>query len=182
MNTKPKRVFIWFVAIGAVLIALIVWFWKRPSDTKPPPDIVVSNAETPSLTNGAATGTHEQAGASKLNAPLAPQNPVSNPPVQPKAQQAKEGLAALNDEDVVFFGKVTDQFGSPVGSASVSGVIQVNNGVREGTDRLSLTTDSEGIFIVSGHKGKNLGITVKKTGYVMATTNTSFVYSRLWPE
>ena len=94
----------------------------------------------------------------------------------------REGLATLNDEQIVLYGCVKDQFDSPVADASVLGVIQVNNGVRVGTDRLSLTTDARGEFSISGYKGKNLGITIKKTGYVMATTNTSFVYSLLWPE
>jgi hypothetical protein len=94
----------------------------------------------------------------------------------------KEGLAELNDEDVVLYAKVIDQFGGPVASATVTGSVQVNNGTREGSDKISLTTDANGSFTISGYKGKALGIWVKKTGYVMATTNTRFVYSLLWHE
>jgi hypothetical protein len=94
----------------------------------------------------------------------------------------KEGLAKFNDDDVVLHGKVTDQFGSPVANAVVSGIIQVNNGIRVGTDRMSTTTDGGGLFTINGFTGKNLGVNITKTGYVLATTSTSFVYSHLWPE
>ncbi len=94
----------------------------------------------------------------------------------------KEGLAEFNDEDVVLYGKVIDQFGSPVANATVTGSVQVNNGSRVGADKIALTTDANGMFTVSGYKGKALGIYVTKAGYVMATTNTRFIYSLLWSE
>jgi hypothetical protein len=94
----------------------------------------------------------------------------------------REGLTKLNDDDVVLHGRVVDQFGSPVANAVVSGIIQVNNGTRVGTDRMSTVTDSSGLFTLSGYRGKNLGVNITKAGYVLATTSTSFVYSHLWPE
>jgi len=91
-------------------------------------------------------------------------------------------LAALNDEQVVLYGRVIDQSDSPVGGATVVGSIQVNNGTRVGADAISLSTDANGLFTISGYTGKALGIKITKPGYVMATTNTRFVYSLLWPE
>ena len=104
------------------------------------------------------------------------------PPTQTKAERAKEALATLNDEDVVLYGRVTDQFDMPVAGAEVSGSIQVNNSARVGADKIALVTDANGLFTISGYKGKALGVNASKPGYVMATTNTRFVYSRLWSE
>jgi hypothetical protein len=77
---------------------------------------------------------------------------------------------------------VIDQSNSPVVGARVLGTIQVNNGTRVGTDRVSTTTAGDGSFKFSGYKGKNLGVNISKVGYALATTHTSFVYSHLWPE
>ena len=103
------------------------------------------------------------------------------PLLLPRELETKMGLAALNDEQVVFYGCVSDQFGRPVNGATVSCTIHVNNGTRVGTERFSLRTDAKGTFTVSGYKGKTLGIALVKEGYVMATVETSFVYSHLWP-
>jgi hypothetical protein len=91
-------------------------------------------------------------------------------------------LATYNDEDIFMRGQVIDQFGSPVPGAIVSAIIGVNNGKRVGQDRLSTVTDINGLFTIGGRKGKDMGITVIKSGYVLADTNTYFVYSHLWPE
>lgn len=99
-----------------------------------------------------------------------------------KPEQAKEGLAALNDQEIVFWGKVIDQFGAPVSDAAIAGSIQINNGARSGVDRFSLVSDANGMFVINGRRGKALGIYVSKSGYALATTNTWFVYSALWPE
>jgi hypothetical protein len=88
----------------------------------------------------------------------------------------------LNDEDIVFYGHVIDQFDSPVANANVAATIQVNNGIREGSDRISLSTDANGSFTISGYNGKGLGIMIKKPGYALAAKDTTFVYSHLWPE
>lgn len=94
----------------------------------------------------------------------------------------REVLTALNDEEIVFYGRAVDQFDAPVANATVVGSIQINNGVRVGTDTISQVTDENGRFSISGYHGKNLGVSVRRDGYVIATTNTSFVYSYLWSE
>ncbi len=119
-------------------------------------------------------------------------NPIIAPVVTKTANQIlspedkdrlkHEGLSSLNDQEIILYGQALDQFNLPVAGAEVDGVIQVNNGVREGTDRLKLLTDADGRFNISGHNGKNLGITIKRIGYILATTNTSFNYSLLWPQ
>lgn len=149
------------------------------------PSATETNVAQASLPKSAEIPKHENAsgtGASNGTAPsnASPQSPP--PPLSPKAQQAKEGLAAFNDEPVVFYGKVVDQFNTPVPNATIDSTVEVNDGTRVGEDKFSLTSDANGAFSINGYKGKSLGIRVKKPGYVMATTDTRFVYSRLWPE
>ena len=91
------------------------------------------------------------------------------------------GLATQNHEKIEFYGRLVDQFSAPVARATVTGYIQVNSGFRSGADEVKTSTDADGFFQFKGHRGKTLGITPIKPGYVLATTDTSFVYSKLWP-
>jgi hypothetical protein len=93
----------------------------------------------------------------------------------------REGLARWNDREIVLHGRVVDQFGSPVASADVAGSVRVRNASRVGVDRFSLATDAAGSFEIKGYKGESLGVWVSKKGYALATTNTLFIYSLLWP-
>ncbi len=171
----------WFVIIVAVLIALVIWLGKKKSAETP---LVVSPATNVAPPAVAVTNPPANAPAHS-NAPVtqaAPGTPIPTAPTENKEQQMREGLAGLNNEDIVFYGKVSDQFGSPVANAKVAASVRVNNGTRVGVDRFPLSTDENGSFTINGHKGENLGIWITKGGYVMATTSTLFIYSYLWPE
>jgi hypothetical protein len=176
---KTRRLFLWLFIIVAVLAVVVVWYNNRQAKT---------SVRTPTENNIATTADQPVLEANRTNANVPVQATVvvetnhPMPPMKDKGEQMKEGLAKLNDNEVVFYGRVIDQFGSPVPDATVSGIVQVNNGTRVGTDRMSTTTDGNGLFTISGYKGKNLGIQVAQSGYIMATTNTSFIYSYLWPE
>jgi len=178
---KIRRSIFWFVAIVAVLIALALWLGKKKPTETPLVVSPATNVAPPAVTAASLSASAPV----HSNAPVAqavPSAPVPTTPSQSKEQQMRTGLAELNDEDVVLYGRVIDQFGSPVVGAAIKGSIQVNNGTRVGADKISLVTDGNGFFTVSGYKGKALGINVSKAGYVLATTNTRFVYSLLWPE
>ena len=173
---KIRASIIWFVAIVAMLIALILWFGKKKS--------VEAHMVGSPATNVAPSTVAMTSPPIHSNAPVAQAAPISSipsPPIESKEQQMREELAGLNEENIVLFGRVIDQFDAPVASATVTGTIQVNNGTRVGNDKISMTTDGNGLFSISGYKGKALGISVSKPGYVMATTNTHFIYSLLWP-
>jgi len=166
-------------------MVLVVWLGGKPTETPSPIMAATNVVPQPSTARAIAATSQPKSAAIPTTAPaarVAPGAPTSTPPSRTKAEQMKEGLGELNDEDIVFYGKVLDQFGSPVGNAKVAGSVQVNNGTREGVDKCSLVTDGNGLFTISGYKGKTLGIWITKNGYVMATTKTSFVYSHLWPE
>lgn len=174
---KVRRLVILVVIISVVFFALVIWLRKKSTETASS-SIAGSNAEPSFSTERATTELRprEPASGDQTNARLA------SPQMETKGEQMRQGLAELNNEDVLFYGRVIDQFGLPVPNARVIGNIQVNDGTRVGTDIVSRTTDADGFFTINGYKGKALGINVTKGGYVLATTNTRFVYSLLWPE
>jgi hypothetical protein len=175
---KIRRSLFWFIFIVVVLIVAVLWM-KKSHLVQPVPTAAIE-------TNGAPLAGTGPSILFKTNTPPASQDASSTTvpmlPLQSKEQQMREGLAELNDEDIVLYGRVMDQFASPVPGAQIAASIQVNNGTRVGADKISLVTDGNGFFTISGYKGKALGINVSKAGYVLATTNTRFVYSLLWPE
>lgn len=179
MKARPPIILL--VAATAVVIGIVLWLGRRKSMDAPLNDSV-QTANIPIAT----TAMNSQSGAAvQTNTPVAQSpasSPVSTPSSETREQQLRNELAAYNEADIVLRAQVVDQFGSPVSGATVSAVIGVNNGNRVGQDRLSTSTDSNGFFTISGRKGKDMGITVIKSGYVLADTNTYFVYSQLWPE
>lgn len=175
-----RRSIVLFIAIVAALIALVLWYGKRKSAETPNALIETNAMSAPTVSNVPASS------ADHTNMSLAQVDPNGKPAPSPsqvesKEQQMRAGLAELNDEDIVLYARVIDQFGSPVVGAAVTGSIQINNGTRVGGDTVSLATDGNGFFTISGYKGKALGINVSKAGYILASTNTYFIYSLLWP-
>jgi hypothetical protein len=177
---KIRRPILWLCVVVLMLLLLIVRQSELPSklsltalnDTNSSSPLVERISAQPSRHAGeTATATNPRAATTNIV-----------PPTQTKDQRRLEGLANLNDEEIVLYGRVIDQSGSPVSDANVAGTIQVNNGIREGSDKISLSTDANGLFTITGYKGKGLGIMIKKTGYALATKDTTFVYSHLWPE
>jgi hypothetical protein len=94
----------------------------------------------------------------------------------------KEGLAALNDVPIVFYGKLEDQFGNPVAGAQIAGNTIIYNGMRAGAEHVSVTSDAKGFFQINAGKGESLGIMPRKEGYALATVRTEFKYSYMYPE
>jgi hypothetical protein len=174
MNIRPSIIL--FVSFVAVLIALLLWLHNKKPEATP-----IAKFPTNGIPQSGATVVHVVAPpATHSNAPSTPNGISVSPTMPPKDQQMRQQLSELNNEDIVFNGKVVDQFASPVPGATVAASIQVNDGTRVGTDEISLTTDAGGSFKVSGYKGKALALRVTKPGYVMAMANTRFVYSLLW--
>ncbi len=177
---KIRSSIIWLIIITALLLAFIIWHGGRNNksalhsvETGTRSSSVLGFKAKKNILDSVPTVTADALEANVTNI---------LPVLQTSAQKMQEGLATLNDNEIFLYGMVQDQFGMPVANATVSGIIQVNNGIRTGTDRIAITTDANGLFTISGYKGKNLGIHVVKSGYVMAATNISFIYSFLWPE
>lgn len=100
-----------------------------------------------------------------------------------KNGQMRQGLRTYNHVEIEVHGKVVDQYGVPISGALITGGVSVNDGFKAGTVLTSNTvTDANGLFGISGYKGKRIGITVAKEGYAFIYTNASLKFSYLWPE
>jgi hypothetical protein len=91
-------------------------------------------------------------------------------------------LAQLNDVDIVFNGRLEDQFGNAVSDAEIKFDIPFNNGQSVGTSRGAVTADENGFFSIAGYKGKSLSIIPVKAGYALASSNNGDIYSYMWPD
>lgn len=172
---RRKQIAIVSLIFVLVVVALFAWYERtRLASSKAFDD--VSGQVRSDLTNSLSG----QVSSTNLPKPKSSRGISPEPPS--KVDLAKEGLGSLNDKEIVFYGKVIDQSDAPVSDAAIAGSIQINDGARSGVDRVSGVSDAKGMFVISGHKGKALGVNVSKSGYVVATTNTWFVYSALWPE
>jgi hypothetical protein len=96
-----------------------------------------------------------------------------------KEQETLEVLSTQNDVPIVFYGRLEDQFGSPVSGAQIAAGVRIYNGIRSTVERFSIASDGNGFFQINHGKGESLGILPSKTGYALATTGTSFKYSHL---
>jgi hypothetical protein len=175
---KIRRSILWFIVIIAMLIALVLWFGKK----QPKEAQLAVSTETNALPP-AATAQRQQVGTpspATAGAPVAA-NMVA-PATPDKGEQIKEGLAKLNDVPIEFYGKLEDQFGSPVAGAQIAASIRIYNGVQSTAERLTVLSDANGFFQVKSGNGESLGLWPRKEGYTLATTGTEFKYSYMYAD
>jgi hypothetical protein len=171
---KIRRSIFFLIVVAVVLIALMLWYGlKKPVET-PPTASVETNLTPPTAT---ASGT-------PMGVPLhtTPARIATNTTIPPrdKGEEIKQGLAALNDAPIAFYGKLEDQFGSPVVGAQIAANERIYNDVQSTVEHLTTMSDGNGMFQIKGGKGESLGIMPKKEGYVLATTGTEFKYSYMY--
>lgn len=177
---KIRRSILWGCIGAVVVLMLVIWFARRPTNT--PVEIITA----PDATEPAPGQSRQQIpSSSRTNAqtvtPGAPATSVSPPPsTNNKVERMREVLSSLNDMPIVFYGKVEDQFGNPVAGAEITGHTIIYNGVTAGIDRYSTTSDAAGFFRLNAGKGESLGVAPRKQGYALATTATEFKYSQLY--
>lgn len=174
MKIRPS-VFL-FVAIVAVLIALLLWYEKkRPTETASVSSIETNAAQPTIPTPSQSTSVPMQTNA------LAPQTATNAiiPSSQDKWAQIQPILATQNDVPIVFYGRVEDQFGNPVTGAQIAASVRIYNGFQSTVDHFSTTSDANGFFQINHGKGESLTVVPEKSGYVLATTGTVFKYSHL---
>jgi len=176
-----KRSIFWFIAIVLAVIALSLWLGKKKSMEISPITVVETNVALP-----AATKPREE------QSPMVSVHP--NPPIirtasngsapsaESQEQKAREALAQFNNVDIVFYGRLEDQFGNAVGNAQIKFEVPFNDGQSVGVHRGTTMADGNGFFTISGYKGKSLDAVPIKAGYVLASTNGGGIYSQLWTE
>jgi len=175
---------LWFVVIVSALIALVLWFGKKRTVEAPPSqqrEINTAKPNATTLTPGASTIVPIHSNAQ----PISQSSPISSapmPPVESKEQQMREELAECNDVDIEFYGRLEDQFGNAVGNAQIKFEVPFNNGHAVGVQRDTTVADGNGLFIISGYKGKSLSVVPVKSGYALASLNGGGIYSYLWSD
>lgn len=174
---KTQRFIFYSVIAIAVLIVLVLWHGKKQS-AKTPIVLVETNASLAANTASApaiiTVHTNESSAQVVANATALPQ--------ENKGEQIKQGLSKLNDSQIVFYGKLEDQFGNSLGNTVVNFSIRVYNGVRSGVDKGQVTSDANGLFTISGCNGESLSVVPQKRGYALASLNGGGIYSYMWPD
>ncbi len=177
-----RRLILWFGVAVLVVLALVIWFAKKPAETSLP-TVAETNTAPPSSTARAATTPQHKVNTNAPAASVAAAGAnIPASPQQDKKEQMRDGLAALNDVSIVFYGKLEDQFGNPVAGAEITGSTIVYNGTVAGGQRVVATSDANGFFQLKAGNGESLGLMPRKSGYVLATTNTAFKYSGFYPD
>lgn len=177
---------VWLVVIAIALSALVLCFGGKPTVT---PSVsseqanavptVAKNASAPPSQSDQPAVPPAQASVPSANAPSTrPAVPV----LENKAEQMLNILSNYNDTAIVYYGKLEDQFGSPVANAIVGFSVRVINGIQPTTERGQVGADAGGLFSISGYRGQDLSINPQKAGYALASTNKWANYSRLSPE
>jgi hypothetical protein len=186
MIMKNRRLIFLVVTIVAIML-LVVWYTKKPVEQSSQPAHDETNIVASSLAKSATIKTSPFPAISPVHSDTLAQGvvPVPNPAPSPsdkKGEQIKDELAALNDVPIVFYGKIEDQFGDPVGGVKITGGIRVYNATRSTMRRISTESDANGLFQLNGGNGESLGVMPEKSGYALGTTNTMFNYSAFYPK
>ena len=183
---KIRRSVFWFVVICAVLMVLVIWLGKKPSEAPLPTVAATNTVPQPALERaGSEPGQRRAETPARSKTPVArvaADAPLPTPPLQTKEQQIREGLTQMNDVPIVFYGKLEDQFGNAVVGAQIAGNTIIYNGVKSGAEHVSTTSDANGFFQINAGKGESLGIMPHKEGYALATNRTEFKYSYMYNE
>jgi hypothetical protein len=179
---KIRRSIFFLTVIAAVFVALMFWYGKKKPVEMPPStetliDIAPKTSESrPSVSVPVIHTNAPTANAGKVIAITSEPKPPES-----KAERMREVLSAYNDVPIDFYGKLEDQFGTPVADAEIKGSIRVISGVRQGTDWLTTTSDANGLFQFHG-KGQDISTMPSRKGYALASLNGGGNYSLLAPE
>ena len=159
MNSRPSIV-AGEIAIMVALVALALWFAKRPArtatGTTAPGENIVT-ASSPSVENAAAPRASYQ-------------RPMPAPP------------SVESDAPIVFYGRLVDQSANPVVDAEIKAATIFHQGAAEKTGWFSTTSDVDGYFKLDARSGASLQLMPKKPGYALASLNTGGIYTYLQPE
>ena len=179
---KIRASIILFVTTATVLIIFLLWYRKEKEAITPQ----MSSLETtnlaqpapgePILSPSTPVHTNIQIATSTKGEDLS-----KNPPLS-KEERAIGLLSDYNDQLIVFYGKIEDQFSNAIANATVNFGVRIINGYESTVKRGQVTSDANGLFTISGYKGQDLGIGVEKSGYVFVSMNGSGIYSKMWPE
>lgn len=134
-----------------ILALVFVWWRSRPLKSSEPQTTPPTAAVPPSPTPKPG----EQATST----------PAANAATPSKLERMSRLLGNLNHKDIEFYGKVVDQAGTPLPDVAVYASVLYNTGLTSGMDKRVTKTDAQGLFSISGMRGRTLGIGLDKPGY-----------------
>ncbi len=172
---KIRPLVLW-TCIFAIVLLVLFWFTKRPG-TK------AVSSQSSTARNVVESTPEENAPFSRRRVTARQASVVTNgTPIEAKEDRARTVLSELNDVPIIFYGTLQDQFGNPIAGAEIIGSVIIDNGVREGTEKVSAISDANGFFKLNGGNGESLGVMPRKEGYALTSTQTEFKYSHFYPE
>jgi hypothetical protein len=179
---RNRRLVLLLIGMAVVLTLFSLWWYSNKSADSASATLTETN-----VTSGDERESHAPSPSRVVptNAPaMGATTAVPNPQTAPRESSGlrKQGiLSTYNHVPIDFYGKLVDQFGTPVAGADIKGSIRVINGFRRGTDWLSTTSGADGRFEFHG-KGQDIGVAPTKAGYVYLTMNGTGNYSLLSSE
>ena len=188
MRIRPLIPFL--IGVAVALIVLVIWLGGKRTEM---PSAFLEQTNAAPVTGNAATHSSSSQPSQQVqhagppvqtNFPSPNAPPGANAAVphgQTDGERMREVLSNYNDMPIDFYGKLVDQFGNPVAGAEIKGSIRVINGVRQGTDWFSTTSNASGLFQFHG-KGQDIGMMPSKTGFVYVAMSGTGNYSHLYPE
>jgi len=182
---KIRGSIIGLVTIVVILIAMVLWLGrKKPAETPlaGTAETNIASLSTEQTVKQSNTEANKSTPAQIIsnNSQAATSQPESTLP-QDKVGLIK-GILQANDADIVFYGRLEDQFGNMLGNVPINFEIRYENTSGKGVQRGQITSDVNGLFTISGYKGERLSFVPDKSGYILVSHNNGGIYSPQWPE
>lgn len=162
------------IALGLLIIAGVVWLLMLPRQPVKEDTSSAQKKPTPEASPTYITTTAPRQAPGGPYAPADPRWPE-------RTRRLKADPQYEWKTPIEFYGKVVDQEGKPVAGVVVS--MEWTDMSPKGSSEAERTTDSAGLFSITGIQGKNFGVrSLVKDGYVpfRESNRTSFEYAGFW--
>lgn len=164
-----------------MIAALIALFYFKGVRQAPPSAPTATNEVSPADSGtDNSTNVTIPAKTASSNAVVYTTQAQQSPPKQ--VPPVSQMLSSYNDQPIVFWGKIEDQFSNAVPEATVYFGVRVMNGTESTVKKGQVVSDANGLFSISGYTGQDLGMGVQKPGYTFLSMGGSGIYSKIWPE
>ena len=167
-NRKPIVIVAGLLALACALLLLMSGGKEKKVTTQPPKSEPTASASPAYVT---ATAPRQEPGG-----PYAP----ADPRWPERTRKLKADPQYEWKTPIEFYGKVVDQDGKPVGGA-IADVIWTDMSAK-GSSQMEVTSDADGLFSITGIRGKGMTVQVNKDGYYRQLTDTKsiFEYAGFW--
>lgn len=169
---KIRRSVFW-VCGGVIVLLAIALSFNRGARTNTSQALSTANSSATTEAAEIENRPHGEGSSIEDSVGVAPKS---------KDQEMFQVLSTENNVPIVFYGKLVDQFGSPVADAQITGTTIIRNGFTEGGGRFTAVSDSSGYFKLDCGRGESLGVMPRKPGYSVASLNGGGFYTHLKPE